>query len=141
MAHTATPSRRGTSSIATKSQLKLIVVVFRRSTHLHEDEEIRYILDGQGYFDVRVGLATCPRLVPQPPPAAPLAHRNAALLSADSSHVHLPSVLQDSEDAKWIRVELSAGDLLVLPPGIYHRFTLDEGNYIKAMRLFQDEPK
>ncbi|KAL0063213.1 1,2-dihydroxy-3-keto-5-methylthiopentene dioxygenase [Marasmius tenuissimus] len=88
--------------------------------HLHEDEEIRYLISGSCYFDVR-GKAHKPKF------KSKQTQDNVPLIEAPSD--------------SWIRVVISAGDLIVLPPGIYHRFTLDEGNKVEAMRLFKDAPK
>ncbi|KAF8265880.1 Acireductone dioxygenase [Lactarius quietus] len=62
--------------------------------HVHDDPEVRYILSGSGYWDVR----------------------------------------EDLTD-RWIRVQVLPGDFIIIPVGIYHRFTLDEFNEVKALRL------
>jgi len=66
--------------------------------HIHDAEEIRYIISGSGFFDVR-----------------------------------------DPQD-KWVRVHVKKGDLMTLPEGIYHRFTVDEKNFAHAMRMFIGVP-
>ncbi|KAG8215128.1 1,2-dihydroxy-3-keto-5-methylthiopentene dioxygenase [Butyriboletus roseoflavus] len=87
--------------------------------HMHEDEEIRYILEGSGFFDVR---------------GKPTSTTVTCFLPCTRRWVVRVEHLATD---KWIRCALDAGDLLVLPAGIYHRFTLDERNMVKAMRLFQ----
>ena len=44
--------------------------------------------------------------------------------------------IRDVND-EWVRVHAQAGDFIVFPSGIDHRFSVDENNYIQAMRLFQ----
>jgi len=45
-----------------------------------------------------------------------------------------------SINEEWIRIEVTRGDLVVLPAGAYHRFTMDTNNYVKVTRLFVGEP-
>ncbi|TEA41074.1 hypothetical protein DBR06_SOUSAS24210014, partial [Sousa chinensis] len=47
--------------------------------------------------------------------------------------------VRDKED-RWIRIFREKGDMTSLLAGIYHRFMLDEKNYLKAMRLFVGDP-
>ncbi|KPA82590.1 hypothetical protein ABB37_03617 [Leptomonas pyrrhocoris] len=46
-----------------------------------------------------------------------------------------------SKQDQWIRLHPKAGDLIVLPAGMYHRATLDEDDYVALFRCFQDAPR
>ncbi|MCO5551213.1 hypothetical protein L7F22_004712 [Adiantum nelumboides] len=37
---------------------------------------------------------------------------------------------------KWIRFKVSKGDMITLPPGMYHRFTVDTSDYIKVTSVW-----
>ena len=62
--------------------------------HFHTEDEVRYVVDGEGVFDVR-----------------------------------------DDNDS-WIRIEVSSGDMIVIPARTYHRFYLTDRKHIRCMRLF-----
>lgn len=80
---------------------------------MHEDEEIRYVLDGSGFFDVRGGFL--------------------AISNIDMSEHETTEHPTNS----WVRIHVVPGDLLVVPAGIYHRFSLDSEERIKVLRLFK----
>ena len=64
--------------------------------HLHRDDEVRFVLEGEGIFDIR------------------------------------------SQDGRWMRVQVEAGDLIVVPADLYHRFFLTDRQQIRCVRLFKD---
>lgn len=37
-----------------------------------------------------------------------------------------------AKDERWVRIKMGKGDMITLPAGMYHRFTLDDANYIKV---------
>lgn len=93
---------------------------------MHEDEEIRYILSGSGFFDVRGAFFFLRKFNPRSAP-----------LTRDCHTVTDGCAFVDHPSDEWIRIHVLPGDLLVIPAGIYHRFTLDELDRIKALRLFK----
>lgn len=62
--------------------------------HYHTLDEVRFVVDGQGIFDVR-----------------------------------------DAGD-QWVRIEVDAGDLIIIPARTYHRFYLTATKNIRCVRLF-----
>src|SRR6266571_4152537 len=62
--------------------------------HYHTLDEVRFVVDGEGIFDVR-----------------------------------------DTGD-RWVRIEVDAGDLIIIPARTYHRFYLTAAKNIRCMRLF-----
>lgn len=62
--------------------------------HSHTLDEVRFVVEGEGIFDVR-----------------------------------------DTAD-QWVRIEVAAGDLIIIPAGTYHRFYLTDTKNIRCVRLF-----
>ena len=62
--------------------------------HFHTEDEVRFVVAGEGIFDVR-----------------------------------------DAND-EWVRIEVSAGDMIVIPANTHHRFLLTDTRQIRCMRLF-----
>jgi 1,2-dihydroxy-3-keto-5-methylthiopentene dioxygenase len=44
--------------------------------------------------------------------------------------------VRDEGDERWIRIEVTSGDMIVIPARKYHRFYLTERQQIRCMRLF-----
>ena len=62
--------------------------------HFHTLDEVRFVVEGEGIFDVR-----------------------------------------DKSD-RWVRIEVNAGDLIIIPANTYHRFFLTSMKKIRCVRLF-----
>ena len=62
--------------------------------HFHTEDEVRFVVEGAGIFDIR------------------------------------------DEADRWLRIEVTPGDMIVIPARKYHRFYLTDSRQIRCMRLF-----
>ena len=46
----------------------------------------------------------------------------------------------EPEEDEWIRVQLERGDLIVIPKGVSHRFTVTPQNTVTIQRFFGKKP-
>lgn len=46
-----------------------------------------------------------------------------------------------SKQDSWIRMHLHPGDVVCIPPGLFHRGTLDEDDYCAMMRVFREQQR
>ena len=80
---------------ATTPELDVLLTRFAEE-HRHAEDEVRYVQDGTGVFDVR------------------------------------------GPDDAWMRIEVRAGDLIVIPAFRWHRFFLGMARSIRCIRMFRD---
>jgi 1,2-dihydroxy-3-keto-5-methylthiopentene dioxygenase len=62
--------------------------------HFHTLDEVRFVVEGEGIFDVR------------------------------------------NKSDQWVRIVVEAGDLIIIPAKLYHRFLLTSAKNIRCVRLF-----
>ncbi|XP_052190112.1 acireductone dioxygenase 2-like isoform X3 [Diospyros lotus] len=144
------PHHRNPEEYVTLDQLavELGVLSWRLDADNYEtDEELKKILQARGYSYMPQALVqdmieVCPEKLP---------NYEEKIKNFFEEHLHTDEEIRyciagsgyfdvrGCDDA-WIRIWVKKGAVIALPAGIYHRFTLDTNNYIKAMRLFVGEP-
>ena len=54
----------------------------------------------------------------------------------DGHGIYLTELRWERADDQWVRVEVTPGNMIVIPARTYHRFYLTEAKQIRCMRLF-----
>ncbi|KAG4907814.1 hypothetical protein JHK82_056465 [Glycine max] len=116
---------------------ELGVLSWKLDADNHEnDPELKKIREERGYTYMDV-CEVCPEKLP---------NYEQKIKSFFEEHLHTDEEIRfcaagsgyfdvrDRNEA-WIRVWVKKGGMIILPAGIYHRFTLDESNYIKSKRF------
>ncbi|GMN46774.1 hypothetical protein TIFTF001_015948 [Ficus carica] len=137
------PHHRNPKEFVSLDQLdELGVLSWRLDADIYEtDPELKKIREDRGYSYMDF-CEVCPEKLP---------NYEEKIKNFFEEHLHTDEEIRycvagsgyfdvrDFQD-RWIRVWVKKGAMIVLPAGIYHRFTLDSDNYIKAMRLFVGDP-